>query len=254
MVRFEARVIGIGSWSGVDRVKWEISEKTLFARHTTRTRAPTTRGPATATRMDSVAAYSIESHFDIRRAYNPQTGEELNVIEENTTDRPWNERQYMRVDWSVNEVDNPMWEDMFVGKVFGKITVNSLAYAASDPRSDDAPHFEINDGYFDITSSSSSSRFRQSREDGIRPSIPPAPFGLFTGSAMYNCDAQGAIAKLVSASIKSTPMRLRTVPSELNPRHHQSRGLGTGFTADILTPTGSSTRATAMSTRIYRAR
>ena len=47
-----------------------------------------------------VAAYKIESHFDIRRSYNPTTGEQLNIIEENTSDRPWYDRQFMRVDWS----------------------------------------------------------------------------------------------------------------------------------------------------------
>ena len=51
-----------------------------------------------------VAAFAIASHFDIRRAYNPQTGEEMNVIEENTVDRPWHLRDYFRVDWSSNLV------------------------------------------------------------------------------------------------------------------------------------------------------
>jgi hypothetical protein len=51
-----------------------------------------------------VAAYAIDSHFDIRRTYNSVTGEEQNVIVENTTDRHWYERQFMRVDWSQNLV------------------------------------------------------------------------------------------------------------------------------------------------------
>jgi len=49
-----------------------------------------------------VAAYPIESHFDINRAYSSVTGEERNVIVENTSDRRWYERQFMRVDWSKN--------------------------------------------------------------------------------------------------------------------------------------------------------
>lgn len=51
-----------------------------------------------------VAAYHIDSHFDIRRTYNSVTGEEQNVIVENTEDRHWYERQFMRVDWSQNMV------------------------------------------------------------------------------------------------------------------------------------------------------
>ena len=49
-----------------------------------------------------VASFKIESHFDIKRAYNPSTGEEQNLIQENTTDRPWYQREYFRVDWSQN--------------------------------------------------------------------------------------------------------------------------------------------------------
>jgi hypothetical protein len=46
--------------------------------------------------------FKIGSHFDVKREYNPGTGEETNVISENTTDRSWNQRQYMRVEWGSN--------------------------------------------------------------------------------------------------------------------------------------------------------
>ena len=49
--------------------------------------------------------FKILSHFDVKREYNPGTGEQTNVISENTTDRPWYDRDYMRVDWSNNLVD-----------------------------------------------------------------------------------------------------------------------------------------------------
>jgi Met-zincin len=49
--------------------------------------------------------FPITSHFDVKREYNPATGEQTNVISENTTDRPWNERQYMRINWSQNLAD-----------------------------------------------------------------------------------------------------------------------------------------------------
>lgn len=53
-----------------------------------------------------VFAYTIQSHFDRQRQYNPSTGEQSNVLEENTSDRPWYEREYMRVDWKKNLVLN----------------------------------------------------------------------------------------------------------------------------------------------------
>lgn len=49
-----------------------------------------------------VVAFAIEKQFDIQRGYNPQTGETDNTIKENATDRPWNEREYIRVDWAHN--------------------------------------------------------------------------------------------------------------------------------------------------------
>lgn len=47
-----------------------------------------------------IAAFKIDSHFDIGRDYNAATGEQSNVISENTTDRPWYEREYIRVNWA----------------------------------------------------------------------------------------------------------------------------------------------------------
>src|SRR6266540_396696 len=54
-----------------------------------------------------VLVFAITSHFDVKREYNAGTGEETNVIVENTTDRDWNQRQFMRVDWSQNMTEPP---------------------------------------------------------------------------------------------------------------------------------------------------
>lgn len=51
-----------------------------------------------------VAAWPIESHFDRQRQYNAATGEQSNVLEENTSDRPWYEREFIRVNWSQNKI------------------------------------------------------------------------------------------------------------------------------------------------------
>ena len=53
-----------------------------------------------------VSAFEIVSHFDVQRQYNAQTGEQTNVLEENTTDRKWWQRDYIRVNWSVNKVND----------------------------------------------------------------------------------------------------------------------------------------------------
>jgi hypothetical protein len=56
----------------------------------------------TNNRDTPLLVFKISSHFDVKREYNPGTGEETNVISENTTDRPWDQRQYMRVEWGSN--------------------------------------------------------------------------------------------------------------------------------------------------------
>lgn len=46
-----------------------------------------------------VMAYPITSHFDITNNYSAASGEKSNVQVENTSDRQWFEREYMRVAW-----------------------------------------------------------------------------------------------------------------------------------------------------------
>jgi hypothetical protein len=55
---------------------------------------------------NAVAAFPILSHFDIQRQYNASTGEQSNVIVENSFDKLWFEREYIRVDWSRNLISN----------------------------------------------------------------------------------------------------------------------------------------------------
>jgi hypothetical protein len=53
-----------------------------------------------------IVAYPILDQVDVIRDYNPRTGEQTNVIREDSEDRPWHERAYIRVDWSKNLVAN----------------------------------------------------------------------------------------------------------------------------------------------------
>ncbi len=192
-------LIGVGSWSGVDRIRWEITEKYLLARKAYQIAdGADTHGAAQKTQNGTiVASYAISSHFDIKRAYNPSTGEEQNVIEENTTDRPWSSREYMRVDWSTNLVDNPMWQDMFTGQVMGNITVTPLTYYDNDPTSENAPHFSPDQGYFDVTNHYNIAPAEMASPFAdVQPKVPTCMVvGIFTGSATYDCNAQEAVVR-----------------------------------------------------------
>lgn len=104
-----------------------------------------------------VIAYKIDGHFDIRRNYSATTGETGNVIEENASDRPWNEREFVRVDWGkqlVNSSQSTMdWDN--VQNPAGDSTVQTWIQA-NEPNTDryDWPVQELKDGkldYFDFT-------------------------------------------------------------------------------------------------------
>ena len=52
-----------------------------------------------------VAAFST-SHFDVQRSYSSSTGEQTNVIVENSSDRNWYEQEWARVDWTSNNINS----------------------------------------------------------------------------------------------------------------------------------------------------
>ena len=186
--------VGIGNGSAVDRVRWDLTEDMLFARKAYSPTGGDNRGEGDLPDGTIVAAYKILEHFDIRRSYNAQTGEELNIVEENSTDQHWHQREHFRVDWSQNLVNSPLWTRIFLGTVFGDIVVTpQVAHWVSEADHPDAPVFDADDGYFDITS-----RFT------VEPvayqfgsfSLPACYLhGIFTGAAVADCSAQEAVVR-----------------------------------------------------------
>lgn len=98
-----------GITSNMEKIRWDITEGLLLA-YRSYEFVPYAEGLTDEGRDffgSPIAAYQIESHFDIQRNYNPSTGVDSNVLVENSTDRPWHERQFIRVDWSTNMVGAP---------------------------------------------------------------------------------------------------------------------------------------------------
>lgn len=136
------------------RVKWTVQEDLLIARLAyERIEGADGKGTGKATHDGIVvAAFPIQSHFDVKRNYNPATGELGNVIYEDTQDRPWFERQFMRVDWSRNlSTDNYDYDTLSQLGVYGGVSYEPLAYYINDPAHPDAPHFDSKSGYLDVT-------------------------------------------------------------------------------------------------------
>jgi hypothetical protein len=140
-----------GAVGELRRVKWEITQETLNGRLTYESiQGADGKGSRTTNTGQVVASFKIESHFDIKREYNPQTGEELNIISENTTDRPWYQRDFMRVDWSSNLVESAFSFDPLAMLALDGVELEKLAYRV-DPTDPDAPVFSADEGYFDVT-------------------------------------------------------------------------------------------------------
>ena len=138
----------------LSRVKWQVTEDRLIARLAyERVKDSDGKGIGKTTNDGIVvASYPISRHFDIRREYNPNTGEESNVIDENVIDRPWYERQFIRVDWSKNEsTDNYEFDTLSQMGIYGGVAYEPLAYSVTDPADEDAPHIDTKGGYLDIT-------------------------------------------------------------------------------------------------------
>ncbi|MFT7578989.1 MAG: hypothetical protein ACI9MR_000651 [Myxococcota bacterium] len=64
-------------------------------------------------RSNPIFRYKIAGHYDVRRSYNPLTGEQSNVINEDKGEKFWYEREFIRVDFGVNTAQN------FGGMEFG---------------------------------------------------------------------------------------------------------------------------------------
>lgn len=91
-----------------------------------------------------VATWPIVSHFDVKRDYSAATGEQSNIIVENTTDRPWYERDYIRVDWAAESVR----EAGFITGNADAVPVHYVQEYEANGLNPDAPTFEPD--YMDV--------------------------------------------------------------------------------------------------------
>lgn len=155
-------IMFVGQSSELMKIKFDIEENFLYARRSYEQIADSEdayKEDPSKYEGQPVAAWPIKSQFDIIRDYNSTTGEESNKIIE-STERPWNEREFIRVDWSQNQVTD--YVGLGVNFFFDDATVSNVSYWESDPTKPDALHFERADqgnpefaegeaNYFDIT-------------------------------------------------------------------------------------------------------
>ncbi len=133
---YEASFTFIGEAGTMEKIQWDIQEDYLYAYRTyefvTGTDGARKEQDGNSFRGEPVAAYKIQSHFDLWHQYNAVTGEELPVLYE-AQERPWYEREYFRVDWSTNHVASFNFMGSEICEVTGLITKDPVAYAPSKP-------------------------------------------------------------------------------------------------------------------------
>jgi hypothetical protein len=150
----------------VAKIKWEIEEDFLVGRISfERIDGTDAKGLPVKTASDRdpnvplahnnglpVYQFRIQSQFDIRRAYNSQTGEESNVIEENSSDRRWQDREYIRVDFSQNlNTTSYDFDTMALLGMYNGIKYTSQPFDIQDPNDVNAPVIDTESGYFDVS-------------------------------------------------------------------------------------------------------
>lgn len=154
----------------LDRVRWRVEENLLIA-YKPYENIPGAQNQEYEGTLNFegtvVAEFPILYHFDIKRGYDPQTGNETNVIAENTTDRPWTEREYMRVNWSNNLIEGSIYAD-YSGYWFPVRIVSSALYW-TDLQTSPTDEF--------------ASRFSND--------LVEVTHGAFLGMDIYNCAAFG---------------------------------------------------------------
>jgi hypothetical protein len=131
-----------GEQSNLEKVRWDIQEKVLYARRAyewlrggeeSATSAPEQGGDPKKFLGAPIAAFAVEKHFDIIRDYNTATGEEINKIVENDTDRKWWERKFMRVDWSRNLLPSFEFLARYDETAVNPLKQEAIPYYVSDP-------------------------------------------------------------------------------------------------------------------------
>lgn len=202
---------GETTFMATHRVRWDIQENYLYARVS----YEKVQGGKTGESQDSgeykgeiVGAWRIETHFDVRRSYNPTTGEEINVLEENAHDQRWFDRKYMRVDWSQNlATDYNFLVDWDTLAPIKRDPVPYYDWNSSDPRF--RPIFDEVGGYIDFTSAMA-----------VAPSTIFIPYWNVSIPVCYLFSGQDASCQTEVVKIRNSFLR-RDYNRDYEPKMHK---------------------------------
>lgn len=146
----------IGLQGSHEMVEWDIQESLLIAYRVHEHVAGSEEFAAregTTYRGAAVAAYPIQAHFDLKRGYSAATGEQSNTLSENMSDRPWHERDYIRVDWANNTIaDMTFGPDNFMVTAGGDVVHERQGCEEAGSTDCEAGALDVSDDHINITS------------------------------------------------------------------------------------------------------
>lgn len=164
---YEAWWTFVGEQGGTYKIRWEISEKHLTAFRTYEVYKGSEGDAAKDPNFkgEPIAQWNISSHFDVWYQYNGATGEQIPVLYE-AQERPWYEREYMRVDWARNNIAGYGY---FMGsklttELFGDVKVEPATYAVDNPN--DPDYRILTADYMDVVSRETHTPMTVSGMDG----------------------------------------------------------------------------------------
>jgi hypothetical protein len=195
---------GETTFMATHRIRWDIQESFLYARAAYEQVQGGKDGQSQDTgeyKGQIVGAWRITGHFDVRRSYNPTTGEEINVLEENASDQKWYDRKYMRVDWSQNVATD--YNFLLDWDTFAPVKRDQVSYYdwnSSDPRF--KPIFDETGGYIDFTSAMAVAPATQEVNWGTPITIPTC--FLYSGQ---DATCQTEIVKIRNSFLRRDPNR-----------------------------------------------
>lgn len=164
----------VGAQDAMERVRFDVEQDRLVVRRAT----PVVDG-AGADPGAPLLVFPITDQFDIRRAYNPTTGEESNVVQEDR-ERPWYDRDYVRVDFSTDLSG--------AGFDLAGTALHVDAWVDGDDRSPGAP--QLDDGDADgVVDSLLVTQHALARPDLVTiPGYGDVPTCLLYGEAEHDCE------------------------------------------------------------------
>ena len=124
----------------IARIRWVIDENYLFAyRSYELVAGGNPDGRSESFRGEPLAVFKIEDHVDVRKQYSGTTGENTNVTVENTEDRRWFERKFIRVDWSQNLLTQFAANDVQSNELFTAFKRESVPFFVQGGSHGDLP-------------------------------------------------------------------------------------------------------------------